>query len=123
MTEALNIAIVEDDKVHADITCRLLKEWLIEKDIKHYIKKYISAEAFLFEWEQNQLWDALFLDIQMPGINGMELAKSVREHNNDVSIVFAVSYTHLYFIACSSEFNKCFSKRFINIFTGKFYPL
>ena len=33
MTEALNIAIVEDDKVHADITCRLLKEWLIEKDI------------------------------------------------------------------------------------------
>ena len=92
MTEALNIAIVEDDKVHADITCRLLKEWLIEKDIKHYIKKYISAEAFLFEWEQNQLWDALFLDIQMPGINGMELAKSVREHNNDVSIVFVYRY-------------------------------
>lgn len=93
MTEALNIAIVEDDKVHADITCRLLKEWLIEKDIKHYIKKYISAEAFLFEWEQNQLWDALFLDIQMPGINGMELAKSVREHNNDVSIVFVTGIT------------------------------
>lgn len=93
MTELLNIAIVEDERAHAAITIRLLGAWLQERRIKFQIREFHSGEAFLFEWEQNQAWNALFLDIQMPGLNGMELAKRIRRDNEQVAIVFVTGIT------------------------------
>ena len=46
MTELLNIAIVEDERVHAAITIRLLEAWLQERRIKFQIREFHSGEAF-----------------------------------------------------------------------------
>lgn len=93
MTELLNIAVVEDEKVHAAIIIRLLETWLKEREIKFHIQEFPDGEAFLFEWEQNQAWNALFFDIQMPGLNGMELARRIRKENRRVAIVFVTGIT------------------------------
>lgn len=93
MTEGLNIAIVEDEKAHADVLSRFLERWAQERNVAYCIREFPSAEAFLFEWEQNQAWNALFFDIQMSGINGVELAKRIRSENRRISIVFVTGNT------------------------------
>ncbi|MDE7298574.1 MAG: response regulator, partial [Lachnospiraceae bacterium] len=93
MTEGLKIAVVEDERVHAAVLIRFLKAWLQEKNIAFCIREFPDAAAFLFEWEQNQAWNALFLDIQMPGLNGMELAKKIRQENRRIAIVFVTGIT------------------------------
>lgn len=89
----MNIAVVEDERVHAAIIMRLLETWLKERDIRFHMREFPDAETFLFEWEQNQAWNALFVDIQMPGLNGMELAGRIRQENRQVDIVFVTGIT------------------------------
>lgn len=89
----MKIAVVEDENVHAVMMVRLLKEWFKGSDIKSEILVFSSAESFLFEWENNKVWDVLFIDIQMPGINGIELAKSIRKESKNLAIVFVTGIT------------------------------
>ena len=67
----MKIAVVEDEKVHADILIRLLETWLKENKVDFSIREFPDAAAFLFEWEQDQAWNVLFFDIKMPGLNGI----------------------------------------------------
>lgn len=93
MTEGMKIAVVEDEKVHADVLVRLLEAWLKENQVDFRIRAFPDAAAFLFEWEQDQAWDALFFDIQMPGLNGVELARRIREEDRRVALVFVTGIT------------------------------
>lgn len=46
------------------------------------------------EYVKNDPPEVLFLDIDMPGINGVEFAQSVRKNNLDTAIIFATAYDH-----------------------------
>ncbi|MFG6358866.1 MAG: LytTR family DNA-binding domain-containing protein [Acetatifactor sp.] len=93
MAERMKIAVVEDEKIHADLLIRLLETWLKENKVDFCIREFPSAAAFLFEWEQDQAWNVLFLDIQMPGLNGVELAREIRKENRRVALVFVTGMT------------------------------
>lgn len=41
--------------------------------------------------------DVLFLDIEMPGMNGFEVAETIQEFYNDVLIIFMTGYDHMVF--------------------------
>ncbi len=91
--KGLKIAVVEDDTVHAAVLTRYLETWMQGRNIAFCIRKFPDAAAFLFEWEQDQAWNALFFDIQMPGLNGVELAKKIRREDRRVAIVFVTGVT------------------------------
>ncbi len=55
------------------------------------VREYPSAEALLFAYEDGAP-DILLLDIEMPGMNGVELAKKLRERREAVQIVFITGY-------------------------------
>lgn len=93
MTEGLKIAVVEDEKLHAEVLIRLLETWLRENRVNFRIREFPDGEAFLFEWEQDQAWDVLFFDIQMPGLNGVDLARRIREENRRIALVFVTGMT------------------------------
>ncbi len=42
---------------------------------------------------QNQMFDVVFLDIQMPGINGIELAKRFKKINPKANMIFVTGYS------------------------------
>lgn len=47
---------------------------------------FSSAEAFLFAYETNQQLDVLLLDIQMPGLSGMDLAHRLRQKQDPLTL-------------------------------------
>lgn len=88
----LNIAICDDDKNHIFALANLVRKW--ETCHSYYIKiqEFSSAEAFLFEYSENHDLDILLLDIEMDGMNGVELARTLRKENDALQIIFVTGY-------------------------------
>ena len=53
----------------------------------------LPADAFLFRYAEDKSFDLLLLDVEMPGTDGVTLAKTVRQENEAVQIVFITGYS------------------------------
>ncbi len=86
-------AAVDDDLRDAEYLSSLVREWAEEREEELTLALYSSAEAFLFAYEADRRLSLLFLDVEMPGMDGVELAKRVREGNREVKIIFVTGYS------------------------------
>ena len=84
----MKLAVIEDEQAHSELLTSYLENWGVERDISLQIKTFVSAEQFLFVWEEQWDFDVLFVDIQMGDMNGMEMAKKIRQTDQDIPIVF-----------------------------------
>ena len=83
------LAICEDDDSIRKELCSLCHEILIDKEIEHEIQDFSSAidlEKKLIA--ESHPFDLLLLDIQMEGMTGMELARTLRKRGDRVSVIF-----------------------------------
>lgn len=86
------IAICDDDAGQRDYIAELVNTWA---KLNHHlidVKFYPEAKQFLFDYAEEKDFDILLLDIEMPEINGIELAKTVRKDNTTVQIIFVTGY-------------------------------
>ena len=86
------VAICDDSQHDAEHVISLLTNWAKKNQIAIQTKYFQSAEAFLFEYEDDKAYDILLLDVEMKGITGIELAKRIRRDNNRSEIVFITSH-------------------------------
>ncbi len=84
----MHIAICEDESVVLDFESSLVTQWAAGAGCPLELDTYISSEQFLFESEEKAPYDLLIFDIQMKNMNGMELAKKLRERGCDSVIIF-----------------------------------
>lgn len=70
----------------------LLHEWSTNNNTEIETHEYSSVEQFLFDYESNAC-DLLLLDIEMTGLNGTELAKSLRAKGDLLPIVFITGFS------------------------------
>ncbi|MBQ8314700.1 MAG: response regulator transcription factor [Lachnospiraceae bacterium] len=82
------IVICEDEKAQREYLTGLIERWNVISGEKVSADAYTSAEQFLFETEGKATYDLLLLDIQMGHMNGVELARKVREQDTKVKIIF-----------------------------------
>lgn len=54
---------------------------------------FSMAEVLVYELHAGAYYDIYVLDIEMPGMNGMELARGIRKQYPDVCIIFVTSYS------------------------------
>lgn len=88
----MKIAIIDDEIKEQDIIENYLLEWISGHGMQSDISRYDSSEHFLFHWEENKDFDLLILDIEMGQMNGMELARKIREENEDIPLMFITGY-------------------------------
>lgn len=83
-----------DDRVE-DI--RILTEALYAYDASFQISTYTNGESLLSDCcDLKTLFDILFLDIYMPGLNGIETAGKIRAGMKDTKIIFTSSSNEHY---------------------------
>ena len=87
------IAICDDSERYARHLAGLTAQWAASAGAGAAVERFPSAEAFLFRYEEARDFDILLLDVEMGGMDGVELAKRVRRQDNNVQIVFITGYT------------------------------
>lgn len=77
------IAICDDEPLHID----KIRSILLDEETDNYTKPAILLNAIT----SGKRYDVLFLDIMMPEIDGISLARELRELDEDMLIVFITS--------------------------------
>ena len=93
----MRFAICDDERVHINE----LEEYFAQKeDLQIESEPFESGEALLDAYKQGpQSFDALFVDMEMGGMNGIETANAIRAVDERVIIVFVTSHEE-YAIDC-----------------------
>ena len=86
------IAVCDDDTEQRTYILDQVTSWAKKNRHLTEIKVYADAKAFFFDWAEEKDFDILLLDIEMPEISGIELAKAVRRENSTVQIVFITGF-------------------------------
>lgn len=91
----LNIAIVEDEWQYAEELQQHLSTYTAEYQVEFNIQRFTRGQEFLFNY--NRQFDIIFMDVDMPEMNGFATAHKLREIDTDVLLIFV---THLAKYAC-----------------------
>ncbi len=83
------IAVVENEETRADELIALTKRYENEKGA-FFQHQWFSNGYDFFESDMDS-FDVVFMDIDMPGINGMDTAIMMRERGIDVMLVFVTN--------------------------------
>ena len=92
----IKICIVEDDVAEMERLEKCLFRYTETHGHEIVVSKYTNAEDFLQNYSMD--CEVIFMDIELPGINGIEAMKRIREIDKKVVVVFV---THL--IQCAVE--------------------
>lgn len=89
----LNIGICDDEMQHVHQLNSYLNTYEIETDHNFGISSHITAADLLKAYKEPKPFHILFLDVEMPEMNGLELAKRIRSiPDKQVKIIFISNY-------------------------------
>lgn len=84
----LHITICDDERTQLSLLQTFLTEWSKIRKYETEVNLYQNADQFLFHQEEKRKMDILLLDIDMPGIDGLSLARRLRAEGEKVQIIF-----------------------------------
>ncbi len=84
----LLLAVCDDIPIECATIARQIENILKPSDINFEIKKFFSGQELL---KSKEGFDIIFLDIKMPEVSGMELAKELRRQEKQSLIIFITS--------------------------------
>jgi DNA-binding LytR/AlgR family response regulator len=92
MGDVLRIAICDDEEIIRYVVKEKCEHFLMPQGIKHIITLYHNGMELLQSVDD---WDILFLDVDMPNINGFSVAEAIRKRGLNIYIIFLTSYAEM----------------------------
>jgi DNA-binding LytR/AlgR family response regulator len=99
----IRIAICDDEKDMVSQVEKQTRLYFRTHCIETELTCYQSGENLLYDLEDEVHYDLLLLDIEMPGINGMNLAETIQKKIPGAKIIFITS--HLEYAITAYEFS------------------
>ena len=86
-----HIAVVEDEKECSEQIQAFLKQYQEENSVRFKVSVFQDGAHILDGYEP--VYDMILMDIDMPGINGMDTSEKIRQTDQEVVIVFITNIT------------------------------
>lgn len=85
----MNVAIVDDELEMRQTLVEYIGKFGEESGIELGTVTFESGEQFLKDYRK--IFDIIIFDIDMPGINGIDTARKLRETDSNVTIIFVTN--------------------------------
>lgn len=90
---AFHIAICDDSDQDAQYVHSFVTSWAEKTQTAVHIDRFSSAEHFLFHYADHCAYDIALLDVEMGAMDGVSLAKKLRQDNEVLQIIFITGYS------------------------------
>jgi len=88
----LKLCILDDEPVQTTILNKMLSDYFTEQKMTFEVEIYHSSSDFLDTWNGSaNKYHIYFLDVLMPDINGIQVAKEIRKQDKTAHIIFLTS--------------------------------
>ena len=84
----IKIAVCDDDIFLLKKITSLIEQFCTEFNREIMYTVFQSPLELLAEFEKGMRWEVLFLDVIMPGGNGNNVAREIRQYDHNVKIIF-----------------------------------
>lgn len=88
----LQIAVCDDEPLSLQKIEAITRQCLKKQNIFPLISVFTNGEHLLFALEDGAFFDLLLLDIEMPEISGMELARQIHQKLPEALIIFVTAH-------------------------------
>lgn len=88
----IKIALIEDEEKDRNTIKSYLKRYEEEKSVSFAVTEFFNAVTFLTDYAP--VYDVVFIDIQMPHMNGMEAVERLRKIDESVPVVFITNMSN-----------------------------
>lgn len=85
----IKIAVVEDELEMSNILVKFINKFFEENEL--YVKATVFNNALKFLDAYNFNFDLVFMDINMPSLDGINASKKLREIDSEVMLIFVTS--------------------------------
>ena len=90
-----NVSICDDSKYDIDKIKNVLGMFSKRKHVELSISEFSNPEMLMYEIEDGKIADIFILDVEMPNMDGFELADKIREHTETSIIIFLTSHDEM----------------------------
>lgn len=87
------IAICDDSDADRQYVLNMVNRWGAGAGHVVHTDTFASAENFLFHYAEESDYDILLLDIEMEAMDGVTMAKQLRQNNDTIQIIFITGYS------------------------------
>lgn len=88
----LQIAICDDETLLLDEIKQITESCMRQQQTFSILSTYTNGKDLFYDIQDGKRFDLLLLDIEMPGLSGMELAKQVHELLPDALMIFVTAH-------------------------------
>ena len=81
----MKIAVVDDNESERTKLCTLLREWGEKRKYEMVCNEFTDGKDFL---KASGTYQAVFLDIYMEKLNGIDTARMLRKYDKNCKIIF-----------------------------------
>lgn len=86
----VRMCVVEDDDSTAKILMEYLHRYAEENGKEISTVRFSDAESFIESYTAD--CDVVFMDIDLPGMNGMKTVEKLREKDKDIAVIFVTNF-------------------------------